>query len=409
MERRELLKIAASLGAVSVAGRFVTACSAPSTTAPTTGASVGVGAGAGSTVAPGSPPPGPGTTPPRAAPAGYGPLGAVDANGLRLPAGFTSRIVATSGQAVGGTGYVWHDNPDGGACFATADGGWVYASNSESGPAQGGGVSMVRFAKDGTIVEARRILADTAKNCAGGATPWGSWLSCEEIPTGKVHECYPLENRASAVRPALGVFSHEAVAVDAANKALYLTEDQPDGGLYRFRPAAYPDLTAGTLEVMTEVGGTVGWAVVPDPTAASGDTRSQVPTMRVFTGGEGICLHDGTIFFTTKGDNRVWSYVPATNALSVVYDAATSPTPVLSGVDNITASSNGELFVAEDGGDMQVVQLFGTTVAAVAQVDGVTGSEITGPAFSPDGTRLYFSSQRNPGVTYEVTGPWHHT
>jgi len=82
---------------------------------------------------------------------------------------------------------------------------------------------------------------------------------------------------------------------------------------------------------------------------------------------------------------------------------------VLSGVDNITASSNGELFVAEDGGDMQVVQLFGTTVAAVAQVDGVTGSEITGPAFSPDGTRLYFSSQRNPGVTYEVTGPWHHT
>ena len=42
----------------------------------------------------------------------------------------------------------------------------------------------------------------------------------------------------------------------------------------------------------------------------------------------------------------------------------------------------------------------------VVQLPGVTGSEITGPAFDPSGRRLYFSSQRNPGATYEVYGTW---
>ena len=62
----------------------------------------------------------------------FGELGAPDANGLRLPPGFHSRIVARSGQAVGATGHVWHANPDGGASFATGDGGWLYVSNAES-------------------------------------------------------------------------------------------------------------------------------------------------------------------------------------------------------------------------------------------------------------------------------------
>jgi secreted PhoX family phosphatase len=405
MERRELLKIAASLGVMGVAGRFVTACSSGTPVAtPTTSSAGNLANPAGSSV-PGTAAGGTSTTMPK----GYGPLGAPDANGVRLPEGFTSRIIATSGQPVAGTDYVWHDNPDGGACFAVDGGGWVYVSNSESGPAQGGGVSMVRFAKDGTVVEARRILANTARNCAGGATPWGTWLSCEEIPQGKVFECYPLDRRDAEARPALGVFNHEAVAVDPDGKALYLTEDQPDGGLYRFRPTAYPDLSAGTLDVLTEEAGALAWVPVPDPSAVSTETRKQVPAMKIFNGGEGICFHDGSLFFTTKGDNRVWQYEPATNKLSVFYDAATSATPVLTGVDNITAAGNGDLFVAEDGGDMQVVQLFDATAAAVAQVENAPGSEITGPAFNPDGTRLYFSSQRSPGVTYEVSGPWNNT
>jgi hypothetical protein len=63
--------------------------------------------------------------------------------------------------------------------------------------------------------------------------------------------------------------------------------------------------------------------------------------------------------------------------------------------------------VAEDGGNLElvVVRPDGSTTP-VLQLTGVTGTELTGPAFDPSGTRLYFSSQRSPGVTYEVTGDW---
>jgi hypothetical protein len=158
---------------------------------------------------------------------------------------------------------------------------------------------------------------------------------------------------------------------------------------------------------MTESAGALGWAAVPDPTGATTPTRKQVANTKAFIGGEGLCYHDGVVYLTTKGDNRVWAYEPSSNSLTVVYDASTSPSPVLTGVDNITASPTGELYVAEDGGDMQIVLVDGSRVEPVAEVTGVDGSEMVGPAFSPDGSRLYFSSQRNPGRTYEVTGPWH--
>src|SRR5262245_65655670 len=80
----------------------------------------------------------------------FGPLGPPDANGLQLPAGFQSRVVARTTVKVGSTAYKWHGSPDGGRCFP-APNGWVYVSNCERDG--GGGVGMVRFNSRGAITD----------------------------------------------------------------------------------------------------------------------------------------------------------------------------------------------------------------------------------------------------------------
>ena len=210
----------------------------------------------------------------------------------------------------------------------------------------------------------------------------------------------------------MGRFKHEAAAVDPVRGHVYLTEDSSTGCLYRFLPTRPGDLSAGTLEVLTESGGTLSWVAVPNPQSwTPTPTRNQVPDARRFNGGEGICFTDDCVWFTTKGDNRVWFYDIALNLCGPIYDRATSTAPQLSGVDNITVrigeESGAVWYVAEDGGNMEVVGVqFDGRTFPLCRLTGITGSEVTGPAFSPDGSRLYFSSQRNPGRTYEISGPF---
>jgi hypothetical protein len=362
--------------------------------------------------------------PARAGVSPYGPLGPPDANGLMLPPGFSSRELARGLSQV--AGYPWPVAPDGQGTFSTLDGGWILVTNSEFLAPAGAGTSAIRFRPDGGIASAYRILGGTNFNCAGGPTPWGTWLSCEEHDAGLVWECDPAGKLTAVARPALGVFNHEAAAVEPAGRKLYLTEDKPDGGFYRFTPTAYPNLAEGLLEVaVVAADGHVSWRELPDPAPLPLETptRKQVPEMTPFNGGEGIWHDGGVLYFTTKGDARVWAYDSRTGVLEILFDRATAMDSSLDAVDNITVSAAGEIFVCEDGGNMEIglitpereVSPFLRFTGDAHPVVGEFKSEVCGVIFGPSGTRLYCTSQRayppgpgapGPGAVYEISGPF---
>lgn len=346
--------------------------------------------------------------PAKTGPSPYGSLLGADANGIMLPQGFTSRVVARSTRTVANTGYVWHGAPDGGVCFADGTG-WIYVSNSELSSGAGG-VSALKFDSNANITNAYRILGNTTRNCAGGPTPWNTWISCEEHDSGYSWETDPWGVKPAVRRPAMGRFTHEAAACDPVRKVVYQTEDKSDGGFYRFVPTTWGDLSAGKLQVLTTA---LTWADVPDPDGSPRPTRDQVSNMKVFSGGEGAYYRNDICYFTTKGDNKVWAYNAAANTLDVVYDDNLTSNPPLTGVDNIIGAAAGDLYVAEDGGNMEICIITpDDVVAPFLRVTGQSSSELCGVAFNPAGNRMYFSSQRGTsgsssgGITYEISGPF---
>ncbi|MEV7802610.1 alkaline phosphatase PhoX [Microbispora sp. NPDC088329] len=329
-------------------------------------------------------------------PPGGEPYGPGDSDGpfpadvLRaLPPGFAGRVVARSGERAGGV--LWHAAPDGGGCFPDEDG-WIYVSNCAL-PLLGG-VTALRFALDGTLRGGYRILSGADRCEAGAATPWHTWLSGERTPYGRVFECDPYGLRAPMPRLAMGLFTHGGMACDPGRGVVYLTEGEPDGCLYRFRPDDWGDLTTGVLEVMAGDPGEefVTWERVPIPALPDHvPLREQVKGARRFAGGGDCRCSDGLVRFVTEGDGREWAYDADRERLTVLRETAGGP---------------------DGGADGEIVLVAGDRAVPFLRVTG--GWTVAGPSMSPAGDRLYFSCRppRNGSpapapVTVEVRGPFH--
>ena len=398
MDRRRFLRTTASVGLVVVVDGIVVACgndgpnagpSGSATAPPTSGPSITT-----------APSPTTGTTPPsdvttsevttttdrRQETTRYGPLASTpDANGLLLPAGFTSELLAVAGQQVPGTDHRWHLFPDGGACFALDDGGWIYANNSEAQIEGTGGAAALRFDAEGRVVDAYSILEGTTWNCAGGAMPWGTWLSCEEIEAGQVWECDPLGRQPAQPRPAMGLFRHEMAAADSTRQVVYLSEDEPDGLLYRFRPRTWGDLSEGDLEALavSATDGATSWVPVRGiGTPGRTPTRYDAPGATAFPGAEGIVLDGDVLYVATKGDDRISRLDLAQSRLTLYWEG-----PPVKGPDNLAVHADtGNLYACEDGGDMEVVLITPDGHAdPFLRFVGHDGSEVTGRPSIPAG------------------------
>lgn len=316
--------------------------------------------------------------------------------------------------------------------------------------AGGGTTTLVVDAETRTLVRDFVSLSGTLVNCAGGPTPWGTWISCEETTAGtgagfaKPHG-YCFEVRADADGPspaeplrAMGRFVHEAVAVEPDTGIIHLTEDSQTAGWYRFLPARRGVPAAGGQLQMLAVLGRPGydtrtgqrqgeslrarWVDIADPDPPGADTDSRhvfyegsIAGGATFARLEGAWSGNGRIYVnaTSGGDARmgqVWEYRPDRGGgrLRLLFESPGAE--VLQSPDNLCVSPRGQgLVLCEDGQGDQYVR--GLTRDgrifdfALNRVPGHEGSEFAGATFSPGGATLFVNVQ-SPGLTLAIWGPW---
>ena len=397
----------------------------------------------------------------------YGPLQAAGRD-LALPTGFQYRKFGVTGSRMS-DGLPTPAAHDGMAAFPLPNGNIRLIRNHEIGyrdagtpiaqpvydPRAGGGTTSLEI--DPATREVVRdfvSLSGTAVNCAGGPTPWGSWLSCEETVAGPPQmqrkHGYVFEVPVTADGPVepiplkpMGRFEHEAAAVDPTTGVVYLTEDQFRAGFYRFLPerpyqgGRQGDLSAGGELQMLAVDGRpnfdtghnqvvgvgleVRWVTVEDPDPA--DAQENVHAVfdqgwrqgaAEFSRVEGCFYADGAVYFscTDGGDadrGQIWHYRPkggeSDGVLTLLFESPSAE--ILDYPDNVCVSPRGGVVMTEDGAFRNLIRGLTADGNVFEFAENIAnGSELAGPTFSPDGNTLFVNLQRSPGATYAIWGPW---